>query len=176
MEVILTQPIRRLGSIGDVVEVKNGFARNYLIPYSKAVRATEEAKKDLEKQKKKFEEQNNQAKKEAEAIAGSVENLYIFAIRQAGKDGRLYGSVSAKDIASLVSEKIEANINYSNVIIESPIKKLGIYNITLTLHPEVSSKIKVCVARSEVEAIEAQKADKQADSENESESSEQPAG
>ncbi len=175
MEVILTQPIRRLGSIGDIVNVKNGFARNYLIPFNKAVRATEEAKANIQKQKEEFEKQNKQAKESAEKTASHAEGMYIYAIRQAGKDGRLYGSVSAKDIADSISEKLRAEINYSNVILEAPIKKLGMYNVTLSLHPEVNAEVKVCVARSETEAIETQRADqdsgKSSQQENSSEAS-----
>ena len=159
MEVILLERVEKLGRIGDVVTVKDGYARNFLIPRSKALRATNENKAEFEAQRKEIEAQNDVRKKDAESLFSKVDGLVVVLIRQAGEDGRLFGSVTARDIANEIAKKI-SDINHRHVNIGQPIKYTGIYNVKLSLHAEVIATVRVNVARTESEAKEALTAEK----------------
>lgn len=156
MEVILLERIEKLGQVGEVVKVKNGYARNFLIPQGKVLRANNENKALFEAQKADIEKANNEKKTVAEKEAAKVEGKFVVLTRQAGEDGRLYGSVSAKDIAELVS-KLGVEVKKGNVSLNEPIKYLGVYAQKVSLHPEVSVNVNINVARSEDEAKEAEK-------------------
>jgi len=151
MEVILLEHIEKLGKMGDKVSVKNGYARNYLLPQNKALRATDANKAVFEKQKAELEAHNkalfDEASKKAEALSGFSAVL----IRQAAETGQLYGSVTIRDIAAAVKDA-GFNIERRCVYLEKPIKDLGVYEVKLNLHPEVSQSILVNVARTEDEA------------------------
>lgn len=151
MQVILLQRIGRLGQIGDVVNVKDGYARNFLLPQKKALRATEENRKHFETQRAQLEANNLELKKEAEAIAAKLEGKIFVAIRSAGDTGQLYGSVSTRDIADAVTEG-GFTIDRRQVVLEKPIKTLGVHETTIALHPEVLVAVSLNIARSADEA------------------------
>jgi len=151
MEVILLERVPNLGQMGDVVAVRPGFARNFLLPREKALRATEANKQAFEARRKEIEAQNLERRKEAESVAGRMSDARIVLVRQAGESGQLYGSVSARDIATGLSGQ-GYQVERTQVELERPIKTLGIYNVTIRLHPEVSVTVKANVARSEGEA------------------------
>jgi large subunit ribosomal protein L9 len=152
MEVILLQRIGRLGQMGDVVNVKDGYARNYLLPQKKALRATEANRKQFESQRTQLEANNLELKKEAEAVAEKLNGKIFVAIRSAGDTGQLYGSVSTRDIAEVVTEG-GFTIDRRQVVMERPIKTLGLHETRVALHPEVIVKVMLNVARSEDEAV-----------------------
>lgn len=154
MEVILVKPIRKLGKIADVLKVKNGFARNYLIPKKLAIRATELNKQYIEDQKHKLEEQEGQIRSKLEVINDVIRDKELFFVRQSAEDGRLFGSVSNKEIAESLSKVSEYSIPYLTIALEKPIKSLGVFNIEVRLHAELSANVIVIVARSESEARE----------------------
>lgn len=146
MDVILLERISRLGSVGDVVKVKNGFARNFLLPQKKALRATDENKKVFEGKRAVLEKQNAEGKAAAEKIAATMNNLSVSIIRQASEDGKLYGSVGARDVEVALAEaghKVERRF----IDLTTAIKSLGIYEAIINLHPEVQVTVKVNVAR-----------------------------
>ncbi len=151
MEVILLERIGRLGKIGDVVRVKNGFARNFLLPRGKALRANDDNKKRFESQREELEKRNNEEKKAAEKIAKKFDGKVYVAIRQAGETGQLYGSVTTKEIAELVS-KGDIQIERSQVRLDVPIKTIGLHKVILHLHGEVDANITINVARTADEA------------------------
>ena len=151
MEIILLERVEKLGQIGDVVKVKPGFARNYLLPQKKALRATKANLAVFEKQRAQIEANNLQAKGEAEQVAGRMDDVHIVVIRQAGDTGQLYGSVSARDIAEALTEN-GYTVSRGQVAIEQPIKTLGLEKVRIRLHPEVSVIVTVNVARSAEEA------------------------
>lgn len=151
MEIILLERVEKLGQIGDVVRVKPGFARNYLLPQKKALRATKANLAVFEKQRAQIEANNLQAKGEAEQVAGRMDDVNIVVIRQAGDSGQLYGSVSARDIAEGLTEA-GYTVSRGQVAIEQPIKTLGLEKVRIRLHPEVSVTVTVNVARSAEEA------------------------
>lgn len=151
MQVILLQRIGKLGQMGDVVNVKDGYARNYLLPQKKALRATEDNKKKFDGQRAQLEATNLEQKKEAEAVAAKLDGQTFVAIRSAGDTGQLYGSVSTRDIAEAVVAG-GFTIHRNQVIMDKPIKTLGVHDATVQLHPEVSVKVKLNVARSADEA------------------------
>ena len=151
MQVILLQRIGRLGQMGDVVNVKNGFARNYLLPQKKALRATKENLATFETQRAQLEANNLEHKKEAEAISSKLEGKVFTAIRSAGDTGQLYGSVSTRDLAEAITAG-GFTIDRRQVILDRPIKTLGLHETTVALHPEVLVKVTLNVARSEAEA------------------------
>jgi large subunit ribosomal protein L9 len=151
MEVILLQRIGRLGQMGDVVVVKDGYARNYLLPQKKALRATEENRKRFESQRSQLEANNLEQKKEAEAVAEKLNGKVFVAIRSAGDTGQLYGSVSSRDIAEVITAG-GFTIDRSQVIMDRPIKTLGLHDSRVALHPEVIVPVTLNVARSEDEA------------------------
>lgn len=147
MQVILLERIARLGGIGDTVNVKPGFARNFLLPQKKALRATEENVKVFETKRAGLEKVNAEAKAAAEKRAAGMQNLSVTVIRQAAEDGKLYGSVSVRDIAEALKEaghEIERRL----IDMNSAIKSLGAYDAVIHLHPEVAVPLKVQVARS----------------------------
>ncbi len=151
MQVILLERIGRLGQMGDVVNVRDGYARNFLLPQKKALRATAENLKQFESQRAQLEANNLEHKKEAEAIAEKLSGHVFAAIRSAGDTGQLYGSVSTRDLAEVVTEGGFA-INRNQVVLDRPIKTLGLHDVTISLHPEVQVKVTINVARTEDEA------------------------
>lgn len=151
MEVILLERIEKLGHMGDTVKVKPGFARNYLLPQKKALRATKENQARFEAQRAQLEAINLKRREEAEEIAARVGTLSILVIRQAGESGMLYGSVSGRDIADAVKEA-GLSIERRQVSLDAPIKTLGTYPVRVSLHPEVALTVNVTVARSQEEA------------------------
>ena len=151
MQVILLQRIGRLGQMGDVVNVKDGYARNFLLPQGKALRATKDNMTEFESRRVQLEANNLELKKEAEAVAEKLNGKQFISIRQAGDTGQLYGSVSTRDIADLVNDG-GFTIDRRQVILERPMKSLGVHELKVALHPEVLVKIAVNVARSQDEA------------------------
>jgi large subunit ribosomal protein L9 len=151
MHVILLERIGRLGQMGDVVRVRDGYARNFLLPQGKALRATEENRKHFEAQRVHLEARNLELKTEAEAVAKRLDGQSFVAIRQAGDTGQLYGSVSTRDIAEVVTASGFA-IDRRQVLLDRPIKALGLHELKLQLHPEVTVSATLNVARSEDEA------------------------
>jgi large subunit ribosomal protein L9 len=151
MQVILLERVGRLGQMGDLVNVKDGFARNYLLPQKKALRATEDNRKHFEKNRAQLEARNLSLKKDAEAISAKLDGKTFVAIRTAGDTGQLYGSVSNRDIADLITAG-GFTIERRMVGVDLPIKTLGIHGANVQLHPEVTAKVSVNVARSEDEA------------------------
>lgn len=151
MEVILLERVAKLGQMGEVVKVKAGYARNYLLPRKKALRATEENKKLFESRRAQIETQNIARKTEADRIAGKMRGLSVVLIRQAGEAGQLYGSVNARDIAAAVKDAGFA-VERQQVELNVPIKTLGLFQVPVHLHPEVAVTATVNVARSAEEA------------------------
>ena len=151
MEVILLERVEKLGAIGDVVKVKDGFARNYLLPRKKALRANEANRKVFETNRARIEEDNANRRSDAEKSSKDVEGKTVQLIRQASNTGQLYGSVSARDIAEAL-EGVGAKVAKSQVVLDRPIKALGVHDIKIALHPEVAVMVKVNVARSPEEA------------------------
>jgi large subunit ribosomal protein L9 len=151
MQVILLERIGRLGQMGDVVTVKNGFARNFLLPQKKALRATPENLARFEKDRGQLEARNLELKKEAEAVASRLGGQSFVAIRQAGDTGQLYGSVTTRDIAAVVSSG-GFSIDRRQVVLDRPIKTLGIQPVRVALHPEVIVEVLLNIARSADEA------------------------
>ena len=152
MEVILLEKISGLGNIGSIVSVKPGFARNYLIPLKKVLRATPENKKVVEHKKALLEQQHAEKKLEAEKNAELLAGFKSIVIRQAGEDGRLYGSVSSRDIAKSILSISGISISNDMVRIDNKIKAVGLSKVSLDLHPDVSISFDVIVARTEEEA------------------------
>jgi large subunit ribosomal protein L9 len=151
MEVILLERVAKLGQMGDVVRVKDGFARNYLLPKGKALRATKENKTRFETMKVDLEARNLEQKGEAQKIAEKLDKQTFTVIRQAAEGGQLYGSVSPRDLAELVSAKGIA-LNRAQIALNTPIKAIGKYTVPITLHPEVEVSVTVVVARNADEA------------------------
>ena len=159
MQVILLQRIGRLGQMGDVVNVKDGYARNYLLPQKKALRATEENKKVFEGRRAQLEADNLAHKTEAEAVSAKLDGQSFVLIRAAGDTGQLYGSVSTRDIAEAISAG-GFTVDRNQIVLDKPIKALGLTPAKVQLHPEVVSTVSLNIARSQDEA------DKQARGEN----------
>ena len=151
MEVILLERVEKLGHIGDVVNVKNGFARNYLLPNKKALRANESNRKLFEANRAKIEADNAERRSDAEKSAKDVDGKSVQLIRQASNTGQLYGSVSARDIVDAL-EADGAKVSKSQIVLDRPIKAIGLHEVKVALHPEVSVTVKVNVARSPEEA------------------------
>ena len=151
MDVILLERVEKLGKIGDVVSVKPGFARNYLLPNKKALRANEANRKVFEANRATIEADNATRRTEAEKDAKGVEGKTVTLIRQASNTGQLYGSVSVRDIAEAL-EADGAKVAKNQIVLDHPIKAIGVSDIRVQLHPEVSVTIKVNVARSPEEA------------------------
>ncbi|MDO6415713.1 50S ribosomal protein L9 [Sphingomonas sp. BIUV-7] len=151
MDVILLERVEKLGQIGDVVTVKNGFARNFLLPRKKALRANEANKKVFEANKTTIVAENANRRAEAETASKDIDGKTLTLIRQASNTGQLYGSVSARDLADLLAED-GAKVLKNQIVLDKPIKAIGINTVKIVLHPEVSVSIKVNVARSPEEA------------------------
>jgi large subunit ribosomal protein L9 len=151
MQVILLERIGRLGQMGDVVNVKNGYARNFLLPQKKALRATEENRKRFEQDRAQLEARDLELKKDAQGVADKLEGKSFVAIRQAGDTGQLYGSVTTRDIAEIVTAG-GFSVDRRQIVLERPIKALGIHSTKVALHPEVIVQISLNVARTEEEA------------------------
>ena len=151
VEVILLERVEKLGQMGQVVKVRPGYARNFLLPQKKALRATKENLAYFEKQRTQLEAQNLQRRSEAEQVAQKLEGLSVVVIRQAGESGQLYGSVTARDIAEAVTQA-GFTIGRGQVVLDKAIKTLGLYKQRVVLHPEVSVHITVNVAQSAEEA------------------------
>jgi len=151
MDVILLERVEKLGAIGDVVKVKDGFARNYLLPRKKALRANEANRKVFEANRARIEEDNASRRTDAEKASKSIDGKTVQLIRQASNTGQLYGSVSARDIVELLDAE-GAKVTKSQVVLDRPIKAIGMHEVKIALHPEVSVTVKVNVARSPEEA------------------------
>jgi large subunit ribosomal protein L9 len=151
MEVILLERIEKLGAIGDVVSVKNGYARNFLLPNGKALRANESNRKVFEANRERIEAQNAERRAVAQKDASTVEGVSIQLIRQASNTGQLYGSVTARDLADAL-EAQGHKIAKNQIVLDRPIKAIGLQDVKVALHPEVSVTIHVNVARSPEEA------------------------
>jgi large subunit ribosomal protein L9 len=152
MEVILLERIEKLGGIGDVVSVKNGFARNFLLPNNKALRANDANRKLFEANRAKIEADNAERRASAQSKAGDIDGKQVVLIRQASNTGQLYGSVSVRDIVDALVADGAAHVTKSMVILDRPIKALGLVDVRVALHPEVVVTVGVNVARSPEEA------------------------
>ncbi len=159
MKVILTEKITKLGNIGDAVEVKTGFARNFLLPNGKAMRWTRENVALFEAKKAELVARETAAKKEAESHVDAVKNAKLHMIRQAGDTGQLYGSVSSRDIARALKEIANVTVTSAQVLLGSPIKSIGAFDTKIALHPDVIVPVKVYVAQTqdEIDALVAGK-------------------
>ena len=151
MKVILLERVDRLGGIGDTVQVKDGFARNFLLPNQKALRATEANQKIFEAQRAQIEARNAEAKSAAEKAGEKLDGSSYVLIRQAGESGQLYGSVAARDVADAINGE-GGKVERSQVVLDLPIKTLGVHEVKVRLHSEVTITVKVNVARSADEA------------------------
>jgi large subunit ribosomal protein L9 len=151
MQIILLERIEKLGSIGDVVTVKDGYARNFLLPNKKALRANEANRKVFESRRAQIEADNAARREEAKLESGNVEGKEVVLIRASSNSGQLYGSVSVRDIVDALVEQ-GAKVTKAMVVLERPIKAIGISTVKVSLHPEVSVTVKVNVARSADEA------------------------
>jgi large subunit ribosomal protein L9 len=151
MELILLERIEKLGSIGDVVTVKDGYARNFLLPNKKALRANEANRKVFEGNRAKIESDNAERRGEAQEHASSVDGKSVILIRASSNSGQLYGSVSVRDIADALNLD-GANVTKGMIVLERPIKTIGVFDVRVSLHPEVAVGVKVNVARSTDEA------------------------
>jgi len=151
MDVVLLERVAKLGQMGDVVSVKNGYARNFLMPQGKALRATKANLASFENQRAQLEAHNLETKTESEALAAKLDGQQFVVIRSASDAGSLYGSVSNRDAADVATEG-GFTIDRKQIVLEKPIKELGLHNMTVVLHPEVSATIIINVARSVEEA------------------------
>ena len=159
MKVILTEKITKLGNIGDTVEVKTGYARNYLLPNGKAMRFTRENVALFEAQKVELQARQDAAKKTAESYVDAVKNAKLHMIRQAGDTGQLYGSVSTRDIARTLKEIAGVSVESAQVMLGAPIKSVGAFDTKIALHPDVIVPVKIYVAQTqdEIDALVAGK-------------------
>lgn len=151
MQVILLERIEKLGQMGDIVTVKPGYARNYLLPQKKARRATKENLTEFERQRAQLEAENLKRREEADRVAGRLHGMTVTLIRQAGESGQLYGSVNTRDLGKAVSAA-GVTIDRGQVVLDNVIKTLGLHRVKIRLHPEVIVTIAANVARSEAEA------------------------
>jgi large subunit ribosomal protein L9 len=151
MDVILLERIESLGQMGEVVKVKPGYARNYLLPQKKALRATKENREYFEKQRSQLEAQNLDRRQDAEKISGKLDGLTVIIIRQAGEFGQLYGSVSTRDIATAITGA-GFTVDRRQILLDVPIKTLGLHKTRVSLHPEVTVSVTLNVAPTEEEA------------------------
>ena len=151
MQIILLERVESLGTIGDVVNVRDGYARNYLLPQKKALRANDANRKVFEANRERLEKENAERRVDAEKAGSKVEGAEVVLIRASSNSGQLYGSVSVRDIVTALEEKGH-HIGKSQIILERPIKTIGLFDVRVALHPEVHVLVKVNVARSEDEA------------------------
>lgn len=151
MDIILLERIEKLGQMGDVVTVKNGYARNFLLPQNKALRATEDNRHLFEQRRGELETRNLERRQEAEAVGAKLDGQSCTVLRQAGENGQLYGSVTNRDIV----DELTATgflVERRQVMLERPIKTLGVFEVKIALHPEVAATVRISVARSREEA------------------------
>lgn len=160
MEVILLERVEKLGAIGEIVTVKDGYARNFLIPSGVALRATAKNKEEFEAKKAEIEAENEEKKNLATELAENLEGKFFVLIMQAGEDGRLFGSVTARNIANLINgeQVVDSEISHKIIRANASIKYLGVYAVKLILHPDVIVSVNINVARSATEAVEAEQA------------------
>ena len=151
MEVILLERVEKLGAIGDVVKVKDGFARNYLLPNKKALRSNAANRKVYEATRARIEAENASRRSDAEKEAGNFNDVSVTLIRQASNTGQLYGSVAVRDLVEAITADGH-KVNKAQIVLDRPIKSIGVYEVKVVLHPEVSVTVKVNVARSPEEA------------------------
>ncbi|GAB6966521.1 50S ribosomal protein L9 [Komagataeibacter kakiaceti JCM 25156] len=151
VELILLQRVEKLGQMGEIVTVKPGYARNFLLPQGKAIRANAHNRERFERERVQLEAQNLKNREEAERLSERMHGLSVILIRQAGDSGSLYGSVTTRDIAEAAT-KAGLTITRNQVVLPEPIKQLGLYDVRVALHPEVAMQVTVNVARSEEEA------------------------
>ena len=152
MDVILLERVGRLGHMGDTVKVKDGYARNYLLPRGKALRATESNRKKFEEQRQDLEVRNLAMKGDATTQSAKLDGRSYIIIRSAGETGQLYGSVSARDIAETISASIGFPVHRNHIALQQPIKNLGLHKTAVHLHPEVEATVTINVARSPEQA------------------------
>jgi large subunit ribosomal protein L9 len=152
MEVILLERVAKLGHMGQTVKVKNGYARNFLLPRGKALRANDANKAKFEAQRSELEARNAEARKGAEVDANKLQGKSFVIIRQAGESGQLYGSVSPRDVADAAAADTGVAVNRNHVELTNPIKVIGLHTVAVSLHPEVTVNVTVNVARSAEEA------------------------
>jgi len=174
-KVILLERIEKLGGMGDIVNVKPGYARNYLLPQQKALRANDANIAYFETQKAVLEKANDERKAAAEKHAQSLKGLTIALIRQAGEAGQLYGSVTARDIAEAINENVEQKVERNTVDLNQNFKEIGLFPVTVTLHPEVKIDITINIARTDDEAKAQLKSGKAMISDNQAEAEERAA-
>ena len=151
MKIMLLERVERLGQMGDLVEVKNGYARNYLLPRGKAARATAENRARFERDRAEIEARNLERKQEAEAVAAKIQGLSVIIIRQASESGNLYGSVTPRNIAE-ACEAMDLQIDRHQIVLERALKTLGLHDVRIILHPEIDATIQINLARSEEDA------------------------
>ncbi len=151
MQIVLLERVEKLGQMGEVVSVKEGFARNFLLPQKKALRATEENLKYFEAQRAQLEARNLELRNEAQKVGEKLDGQSFVVIRQSGETGILYGSVNSRDIATIVSEN-GFSVDRTQVALDRQIKNLGLHDVRIVLHPEVSATVSINVARSQDEA------------------------
>jgi large subunit ribosomal protein L9 len=152
MEIILLERIEKLGGIGDVVTVKDGYARNYLLPNKKALRSNNANKAVFEANRAKIEADNAARRGDAESAAKTVDGVQVILIRQSSNSGQLYGSVSVRDVVEALHDAGHKIVSKAMIVLERPIKTLGLFDVRVSLHPEVSVTVQVNVARSPEEA------------------------
>lgn len=151
-EIILLERVEKLGQMGDVVKVKPGYARNFLLPQRKALRATKENISFFEAQRKILEAQNLERKADADKVAKKLDGLKVIIIRQAAESGHLYGSVSSRDIADAIESSAKIAITRNQVLMNTAFKSIGLFQVEISLHPEVKVSLTLNIARSEEEA------------------------
>lgn len=151
MEVILLERVGKLGQMGEVVRVKDGYARNFLLPKGKALRATDDNRKRFEGMKVELEARNLELKGDAEKVAAKLDGQSFVVLRQAAESGQLYGSVSTRDLAAILSDGGFA-VNRTQIALNAPIKLIGVHKVPIALHPEIQAMISVSVARNAEEA------------------------
>jgi large subunit ribosomal protein L9 len=151
MQVILLERVARLGQMGDVVRVRDGYARNFLLPQGKALRATKDNAKRFENERAQLEARNLDRKNEAAAVAEKLDGQSFIVVRQAGETGQLYGSVNARDVAEILTAG-GFTVGRPQVVLNQPIKTIGLHTVAIALHPEVECNVSINVARSEDEA------------------------
>jgi len=157
MEVILLERVKHLGEMGAIVTVKPGYARNFLVPQNKALRATSANKSLFEARKAEIAADSAARLEKAHGVHAIIDKNFITIIRQAGEDGKLFGSVSPRDIADNASAKFSQAINHAAILLDKPVKYVGIYEVTVALHSDLNATIYLNVSRTESEAAEAQK-------------------
>jgi len=151
MQIVLLERVEKLGQMGDVVKVRDGYARNFLLPQRKALRATAANMKRFENERAQLEARNLEAKKDAEAVAAKLNGQKFIVIRQASEAGALYGSVTARDVADATTAG-GFSVEKRQIVLDKPVKELGLHDMRVVLHPEVSARITINVARSAEEA------------------------